>query len=222
MPFGLKIAGQTFQRHMDNVIRGLEFVFVYIDDILVSSTDETEHLTHLHTLFQCLRENGLVVNLAKCEFGVNEINFLAHDISQNGIAPSQDNVHAIVNFPPPSTVKQLQQFLGMINFYHRFIPQAACYLKPLYSVTSGRSNSTTEWTSELSSAFQNAKDALAQATVLSHPVANAHTCIAVDASEIASEVFYNNRLKDFGSHWHFSAVNSERLRSNTALMTASY
>ena len=72
MPFGLKNAGQTFQRHMDNVTRGLEFAFVYIDDILVSSTDETEHLTHLRTLFQRLRENGLVVNLAKCEFGVNE------------------------------------------------------------------------------------------------------------------------------------------------------
>ena len=80
MPFGLRNAGNTFQRHMDRVMAELEGCFVYLDDILVASKTEEEHARHLHLVFQRLRQHGLVINAAKCRFGVPTIDFLGHMI----------------------------------------------------------------------------------------------------------------------------------------------
>ena len=78
MPFGLKNAAQAFQRLMDTACRGLSFVFVYLDDILIFSRSQEEHRAHLRQLFGRLQEHGLVITLSKCKFGVNEIHFLGH------------------------------------------------------------------------------------------------------------------------------------------------
>ena len=85
MPFGLKNAAQAFQRLMGTVCQGLDFTFVYIDDILVASEDEDTHLDHLHQLFQRLKDYGLVVNVSKCKFGVESLDFLGHHINCDGI-----------------------------------------------------------------------------------------------------------------------------------------
>ena len=119
---------------MDTVSRELKFVFVYLDDILVASKSEHEHHTHLHQLFNRLRQFDLVVNAAKREFGVSEIDFLGHRISNKGAIPLLPlKVKAIVDFCRPITVVGLQSFLGMVNFYHRFIPAAATIMQPLYT-----------------------------------------------------------------------------------------
>ena len=129
MPFGLKNAAQAFQRLMDQVCRGLEeFLFVYLDDILVGSSKPTEHLHHLRLLFKRLAEHGLVVNAAKCRFGLDDITFLGHRVSAQGIAPLPDRVEAIRLFPQPRNAKALSEFLGMVNFYHRFVPHAAALM----------------------------------------------------------------------------------------------
>ena len=83
MPFGLKNAAQAFQRLMDTVCQGLDFTFVYIDDILVASEDEDTHLDHLHQLFQRLKDYGLVVNVSKFKFGVESLDFLGHHACVN-------------------------------------------------------------------------------------------------------------------------------------------
>ncbi len=80
MPFGLRNASLTFQRFIDSVMRGLDFVFVYIDDVLIASADESEHLGHLETVFQRLADNGLVVNPGKCHFGQPSLEYLGHVI----------------------------------------------------------------------------------------------------------------------------------------------
>ena len=96
---GLKNAAQAFQRLMDLVCAELDFVFVYLDDILITSKSETQHLEHLRLLFDRLEENGLVVKAEKCLFGVPEIDFQGHRVSGDGILPLPSKVKAILIFP---------------------------------------------------------------------------------------------------------------------------
>ena len=168
MPFGLKNAAQAFQWLMEVVCKDLPFVFVYLDDILIASSSAEEHCTHLHTLFQRLANNGLLLNPNKCEFGCTETDYLGYRISPDGIKPNPTKVMAIHNLPQPANKKELQQFAGMINFYHRCVPHLAELMKPIYTVMSNASK-TLLWTTELQNAFCNSKTALANATLLHHP-----------------------------------------------------
>ena len=131
MPFGLCNAAQTFQRMMDVILQDLPHTFVYLDDCLVASRNHADHAVHLSQVMTRLQEAGLRVNFKKCVFAVSSLHFLGHSVSQAGMSPVPDNVAAVSNFPAPTDIKQLQRFLGMINFYRRFIPQAARVLKPL-------------------------------------------------------------------------------------------
>ena len=184
MPFGLKNSAQAFQRFMDTVCQGLDFVFVYIDDILVASKNKQEHKRHLRQLFQRLQDYGLVINVAKCQIGRVEIDFLGHHITQHGITPLPTKVDVIRQFEQPKTIKGLQEFVGMVNFYHHFLPDATKTLQPLYSATASKAK-TVEWNDAMVKAFQDAKTALANATMLTHPRCNAPTSLTVDASDIA-------------------------------------
>ena len=132
MPFGLKSAAQTFQRLMDSVLQNTDSTFVYLDDILIASSTEKEHMDDLKAVFRRLIDHGLVIRLEKCLFGVSSLEFLGHQVSKKGSSPTQAKVKVIQTFPQPSTVKGLQAFLGMINFYHRFLPNIAATLSPLY------------------------------------------------------------------------------------------
>src|SRR5678815_2675180 len=89
-PFGLRNASQSFQRLLDSVLRGLPFVFAYIDDLLIASASPEEHTSHLRQVFSRLSEFGLCVNSSKCEFGVSSLTFLGHTISAEGIRPLED------------------------------------------------------------------------------------------------------------------------------------
>ena len=102
MPFGLRSSAQTFQRMMDNITRDLDFVFVYLDDILIASTSEKEHRLHIRRVCTILKENGLTLNKSKCIFATNEINFLGHYIDKHGIRPAESKISSINNYPKPS------------------------------------------------------------------------------------------------------------------------
>ena len=184
MPFGLKNAAQAFQRLMDTVCQGLDSTFVYVDDILVASKDTKEHELHLRQLFQRIQEYGLVINVAKCQFGREGIDFLGHRVTQHGITPLPEKVEAIRNFEQPTTVKGLQEFVGMANFYRRFIPAAASRMLPLFEALAGKPK-TLEWSEAMVTAFEDTKRALAEATLLTHPLHHAATSLTVDASEQA-------------------------------------
>jgi cleavage and polyadenylation specificity factor subunit 1 len=137
MPFGLKNAGMTFQRLMDWILFDIPFIFVYLDDILVASRSVEEHQQHLQQVLHRLQDNGLVINAGKCVWGQSQIEFLGHSISVAGVAPLQSRVAAIQKFPPPATVQQLQAFLGLFNFYRRFVPAAAAVVRPLTDALRG-------------------------------------------------------------------------------------
>ena len=122
MPFGLKNAAQTFQRLMDRIFRGLPFVFIYLDDVLVVSWNRKLHTKHLQVVLELLVQIGLVLNLDKCSFVENEIEYLGHKITANGIVPLHRHVDALLLQPHPQDVRGLQRLLVMINFNCRFLP----------------------------------------------------------------------------------------------------
>ena len=101
---------------MDGIFQQLPFVFVYLDDILVTSKSKTQHLTHLEQVFQLLANNGLVINKTKCLFGVTELEYLGHLVTISGILPLNSRIDTIRDFPTPENRPILQRFLGMINY----------------------------------------------------------------------------------------------------------
>lgn len=188
MPFGLRNAAQTFQRFMNEVVKDLKCVFVYIDDILVASADEIEHKLHLRELFKRLSEYGINIKTSKCVFGATEIDFLSHNISNKGITPSKSKIDAIVQSKPPSSVKQIQQFIGMVNYYHRFIPKLAGLLSIIYTHLTKLSKLKPKhfsWPEDCNQSWLKIKHEIANATMLALPIQNAIYNITTDASEIA-------------------------------------
>ena len=145
MPFGLKNAAQAFQRLMDGMLRNISFAFVYLDDILVASPDPPTHKRHLHELFHLLEVNGININRKKSVFGLPEVQYLGHLVNATGIRPLPSRVDDLKAFPPPDSKLSTQRFLGMINYYRRFIPRMANSLAPLHALTSSRAKPF-EWT----------------------------------------------------------------------------
>nr|VZH97907.1 unnamed protein product [Spirometra erinaceieuropaei] len=137
MSFGLRNAAQTFQRFIDHVLRGLPFVYACIDDLLVASRNEEEHKDHLALVFDRLDKFGVVINPSKCVFGVPSLEFLDHQVDSEGLRLLPSKVEAVRNFPPPTSKRQLQQFLGMVNFYRWSLPNCADLMLPLTNMLSG-------------------------------------------------------------------------------------
>ncbi|GFW38326.1 transposon Tf2-9 polyprotein [Trichonephila clavipes] len=187
--FGLVNAPQTFMRFMHEVLRGLLFCFVYLNDILCYSENAEEHRSHLRTIFQKLSSYGLKLNISKCVFGVTGLIFIGHLITPNGIKPLPDKVQAVLDYKQPETVGSLRKFLGLLNFYRRFLPKVAeqqYLLSEFLKVSKGKKDSKPiNWSSEAITAFQRCKQALADAALLAHPSPSAPLALHVDASDYA-------------------------------------
>ena len=200
MPFGLSGAAQSFQRFINEVMRNVKSeknvntsknvsTFCYIDDILVASESEEEHCCDLKAVFKRLSDFGLRINQQKCEFGRESLDFLGHHIDEEGIRPLHQKVSAITEMSCPNTIKELRRYLGMMNFYRRFVPKAAETMIPMYDLLIKNNkmpkNSQITWTPEAVSSFNNAKDDLARATLLAYPAPDAELYLAADASDTA-------------------------------------
>lgn len=188
MTFGLRNAGQTFQRFVNEMTQGLDFVFPYIDDFLIASHDENEHLKHLDTLFSRFQSFGITINVSKSSFMQESVSFLGHKVSKEGVLPLETKVEAIRDFPLPQTMHQLRKFLGMVNFYRRFIPHLAQIQIPLNQLlTTSKKNDKTPvpWSEISKDAFEKCKSALCKATLLYHPHMHAELALQVDASDFS-------------------------------------
>ena len=183
-PFGLKNAGQDFQRLMDRILGDIPHTFVYLDDILIASENKEQHMEDLERVFKILEENGLVVNRKKCILGVTTIEFLGHLCDQNGIKPLPAKVDAIRKVKPPTSIKELQRFLGMVNYYRRFIKKAAHHLFHLFECL-GNKPKKLDWTDNMAKSFEAIKTALANAAMLHHPDSKLPLAITSDASKVA-------------------------------------
>ena len=184
MPFGLKNAAQSFQRLMDGVLRDVSFAFVYLDDILVASHSAKEHIQHLQQLFKLLSTNGLVINKTTCVLGAKELDFLGHHVSSTGITPLPDRISALQESKPRTDRTSLQRFLGMVNYYHRFLHGIAATLAPLHAQASGKGQKI-DWSKECQEAFDKTKEMLSKAVLLHHPLSGAVTSLTIDASNTA-------------------------------------
>ena len=185
VPFGLRNAAQSFQRFMNRVLHGLDCSVSYIDDVLIASSSREEHIQHIHQVFERFRKYGVVINPIKCEFGKPEVDFLGHRINAAGISPLPEKTEAINNFPPPDTMRKLRRFLGMVNFYRRFIPNCAKTLQPLTDILTNVKNCDIELPDKARSAFTKIKTELANATNLSFVLPDSELCLACDASDHA-------------------------------------
>ena len=220
MPFGLRNAAQTFQRFIDEVVRGLPYCFAYIDDLLIASPDEATHKQHLHQVFSRLQQYGVQINVDKSEFGATSIDFLGHTVTPAGITPLHAKCESIVQFPKPSTQRQLKEFLGMVNYYNRFVPHCSLILQPLHAMIKPckRGQSVTLlWTAEADAAFLAAKQALADATTLCFPCPDAETSIATDASNIGVGAVLQQFVE---GHWKPIAFFSKKFTSAEAKYSA--
>lgn len=179
MSLELRNATHKFQRFIDEVTRGFEFFFPYFDDIIVFSADEDEHIRYIKRLFHRFTEYDVIINAKKYQFGTKIVNFLGYDIRANDIQPPKDKVTTTIQgHPLPKTVKELRRLLGMLNFYRRFIPQAAEHLAPLTSLLQGtkHSKNVSTWTEETTKTFDEVKNVLANATILVLPNTSPNYC----------------------------------------------
>jgi len=184
MTFCMRNAGNTFQWLMDRVMAGADAAFAYLDDVLIGSATLEQHLLVVADVFRRLAAAGLVVNAKKCLFKVPSIKFLGHRVTAGGIAPLPHRIATLQQHPRPGTVKELQGFLGTVNFYRRFVAGAARILKPLTDALRGGPppSSSVSWDDAMERAFLAAKAALAAATQLAHPCPSSQLSLAVDAS----------------------------------------
>nr|VZI47766.1 unnamed protein product [Spirometra erinaceieuropaei] len=194
-PFGLRNAAQTFQRFITRVLRGLPFVYAYIDDLLVASRNAEEHKEHLALVFGRLDQFGVVINPSKCVLGVPSLDFLGHYVDAQGLRPLSSKVEAIRDFPPPTSKRQLQRFLGMVNFYRRFLPNCADLMLPLTNLLSGPKGPL-ELRGHALTAFERIKTSLADATLLTHPAPEAPLSLMVDASTVAVGAVLQQHIND--------------------------
>lgn len=200
MPFGLCNAAQTFQRFIHSVTKDLNFIYTYLDDILVFSENESEHKQHLRELFERLRHYGLTINISKCKFGQNNVHFLGYLINSEGSKPLPEKVQAIDDYKLPTTVKDLKRFLGMINFYRRFIPHAAEAQAILHTIPNGnKKNDKTkiDWTIERQKAFEHCKSQLRNAALLAHPTQNDPLALVTDASDLAIGATLQQKIQGY-------------------------
>jgi len=198
MSFGLRNAAQTFQRFIDEVLRDFDFCYAYLDDILIASSSEEEHIKHLRTLFGRLQEYGVVINPAKCVFGQPEVEFLGYWVTGEGTRPLPERVKAIQEYPEPRTARDLRRYLGMLNFYRRFLPRAAEILTPLNDFLLGniKGKARVAWTPQARQAFNDSKEKLARAALLAHPGAGAELALFTDASEQSVGAALQQRCDD--------------------------
>uniref|UniRef100_A0A3B3HM41 Gypsy retrotransposon integrase-like protein 1 n=1 Tax=Oryzias latipes TaxID=8090 RepID=A0A3B3HM41_ORYLA len=183
MPFGLTNAPAVFQRLVNDVLRDFlnRFVFVYLDDILIYSTNPTEHEHHVRLVLERLLENQLYVKSEKCEFHVPTVTFLGYIIEAGSIRPDPSKIEAVAKWEIPETHKKLQQFLGFANFYRRFIRNYSSIASPLTQLTSV--NKPYVWSPAADKAFAKLKELFVSAPILIQPDVKKQFIVEVDASD---------------------------------------
>ena len=167
MPFGLTNAPATFMTLMDSVLRPYlgRFVIVFLDDILIYSATKEEHLTHLKKVFDLLREHKLYAKESKCDFFQTKIHYLGHVISTQGIQMDMAKVNAILHWPHPTNLEELQIFLGLAGFCRKFVHQYARIVVPMTDQLKTKGKTFT-WNKEQQASFNKIKVALASAPIL--------------------------------------------------------
>ena len=182
MPFGLTNAPATFQRLMDRVLSGLnwEQCLVYLDDVLVFSHDLASHLERVERVLERIDKAGLKLKPRKCQFGKPEVDYLGHVISANGISPQGSKVEAVLQFPVPTNVTAVRNFLGLAGYYRRFVSGFSVIASPLFDLL--KKDRPFVWTDDCQVALDTLKVKLTSSPVLMFPRLDEAFYLATDAS----------------------------------------
>ena len=181
MPFGLTNAPSTFQRLINYTIQGLEGVYCYLDDILVTSQSWEEHFMRLEELFKRLKKASLTINLKKSTFSKATVTYLGHIVGNGIIRPKAANIEAVLKYPVPTTRKSLQRFLGLASYYRRFCKNFSSVASPLTSLTSSKVNFS--WNDDCQASFDQLKLLLCNDPILMSPDFNKTFILQVDACD---------------------------------------
>ena len=180
LPFGVSSAPAIFQRTMEGILKGIPYVHAYIDDILVTRISESEHLQILEQVLTRLEEVGMRLKESKCQFLLPSVEYLGYRISENGIQPTEEKLRAIRDAPIPRDLSQLKSFLGLLNYYGKFLPHLSSTLAPLYKLLS--KGQVWHWGREQEEAFCIAKSQLTSETLLVHFDPTLQLALSCDAS----------------------------------------
>ena len=186
MPFGLTNAPATFQRLMECVLAGLtpSECLVYLDDIIVFSTSFAEHLSRLQAVFRRLQHAGLKLKPNKCYFATKEVRYLGHIVTAEGVKPNPAKTKAVSTYPVPQDVHELRQFLGLANYYRRFVKDYSRIAEPLHQLTRKTSKGF-QWTPSCQEAFEELKDRLTTPPILGYTDFSQEFILHTDASATA-------------------------------------
>lgn len=216
MPFGLTNAPATFQTMINDVLRQYDmFVIVYLDDILIFSSTLEEHKKHVHKVLQTLQDNNLLVEPTKCEFHKSEVTFLGYVLSHNQIRMDPKKVASIQDWPKPNTIKEVQSFLGFVNFYRRFVEGYSRIALPLTDLTKkkeGQDKPIFKWEEKQQRAFEELKAAILTEPVLMIPDPAKPFELETDASGFALGAQLTQR--DEQGHPHPVAFFSRKLHGS--------
>ena len=182
MPFGLTNAPAVFMDYMNRIFRPYldKFIVVFIDDILIYSKNEEEHREHLGIALRVLRDHQLYAKLSKCEFWLNEVKFLGHVVSSEGVAVDPSKVEAVLQWESPKSVTEVRSFVGLAGYYRRFIRGFSQIARPLTNLT--KKDRPFVWTEQCEAAFQELKTLLTTGPVLVLPDSSQPYEVYTDAS----------------------------------------
>ncbi|GKV49877.1 hypothetical protein SLEP1_g56600 [Rubroshorea leprosula] len=185
MPFGLKNAGATYQRAMNAIFYDMigKFMEIYIDDVVVKSHGEADHLVHLRKAFKRMRQHGLKMNPLKCAFGVSASNFLGYLVHECGLEVDKNKAKAVIEAKPPQNKKELQRFLGQVNFLRRFISNLAGKTRVFSLLLKLKSEADFKWEEHHQSAFDMIKRYLSRPPVLVPPMKNKPLILYISAAD---------------------------------------
>jgi len=183
LPMGVNVSPDVFQEKMSSLMQDLEYVRTYLDDLLVISNGSfEEHLQQLGKVLQRLRRAGLKINAEKSSFFAPEIEYLGYLLTKDGIKPVQKKIQAVLDLQPPTTLKELRSFLGMVQFYRDMWKQRSHILAPLTDLV-GLGKKKIKWESKHQDSFDRIKKVLAKETILNYPKFDRPFDIHTDASD---------------------------------------
>ena len=179
---------------MESLFHGIPHVIVYLDDILISDVSVADHLQNLQLVLQKLHSAGLHLQQNKCKFLVTSILYLGHTIDAEGLHPLPNKIEAIINASTPTSITELKAFLGLMNYYGKFIPNLSSLLGPLYQLLN--KSIPWAWTSERDTAFNKAKLQLTSDTVLIHFDPKKDLVVSCDASAYGVGAVLSHKLSN--------------------------
>ena len=185
MPFGLTNAPATCERLMELVLRGLQWqtCLIYLDDIIVFGSDLEEHIDRVQEVLERIRQAGLKLKPEKCQMLQQQVTFLGHIVSKDGVSPDPQNVMKMVEWPVPTNVKEVRQFLGMASYYRRFVKIFAKIARPLTDLT--RKSKEFSWDKNCQDAFEKLKKTLTGPEIMSYPLPDGEFILDTDACDTA-------------------------------------